>query len=67
MAVSTATSLGGYGNPNGSEPEIPPGDHLGCIADGQFLYVTWPDSRNFTSITTTDPVPIYFRRFSLPY
>ncbi|MCC7290714.1 MAG: exo-alpha-sialidase [Phycisphaerales bacterium] len=62
-AVSTANSLGGYGDPDGVV-YAPPGHHLGCAADGQILYVTWPDSRHFATMTDTAG-RIYVRRFAL--
>ncbi|MCC7293703.1 MAG: exo-alpha-sialidase [Phycisphaerales bacterium] len=64
LPVSTASSLGGFGNPHPGS-FYPPGDHLGCCADDQYLYVTWPDARHYAEMAPDQAGRIYVRRFNL--
>lgn len=67
-AVASATSIGGYGFPtsNGSSNKhLPPGDFMACDADEDFLYVTWPDTRDFTQSSSNSDTKVYFEKVTL--
>lgn len=68
--VSLGMSIGGFGLPKKAasrgKPYLPPGDTIASDADGQYLYVTWPDTSNYDpNDPTTEEGRVKFRRIPL--
>jgi hypothetical protein len=63
--VSQADSIGGYGVGGTlfGVNHLPPGDSIGCDADGQFLYVPWVDTRSYDG--GLNRPEIWFRKFDV--